>query len=72
MFPSYQEGLYIDRIDNDKGYSPDNCRWVTNKENNRNRTNNVRYRGLCVAEWAEIWGITFQGARGRIEKLVKK
>jgi len=27
-------GLQIDRIDNDKGYSPDNCRWVTAKENN--------------------------------------
>jgi hypothetical protein len=26
--------LQLDRIDNDKGYSPDNCRWVTAKENN--------------------------------------
>lgn len=26
--------LQIDRIDNEKGYSPDNCRWVTAKENN--------------------------------------
>ncbi|WP_215410423.1 HNH endonuclease [Escherichia coli] len=32
----YQEGLEIDRIDNDKGYSPDNCRWVTHAENMRN------------------------------------
>lgn len=27
----------IDRIDNDKGYSPSNCRWVTHKENCNNR-----------------------------------
>ncbi|HFO6560907.1 TPA: hypothetical protein ACHKTU_000074 [Escherichia coli] len=32
----YHEGLEIDRIDNDKGYSPDNCRWVTHAENMRN------------------------------------
>lgn len=28
------------RIDNDKGYSPDNCRWVTLKEQGRNKRNN--------------------------------
>ena len=35
----YQEGLEIDRRDNDKDYSPENCRWVTCLENNRNRRN---------------------------------
>lgn len=33
----YKEGLTIDRKDNDKGYSPDNCRWVTRADNNRNK-----------------------------------
>lgn len=35
----YQEGLTIDRINNDKGYSPDNCEWKTRKEQQRNRRN---------------------------------
>lgn len=33
----YQDGLEIDRIDGDKNYSPENCRWVTHKQNSRNR-----------------------------------
>lgn len=32
----HSEGLQIDRIDNDKGYSPDNCRFVTPAENQHN------------------------------------
>lgn len=37
MEPTFKEGLELDRIDNDKGYSPDNCRWVTHSENMLNR-----------------------------------
>ena len=33
----YSDNLTIDRKDNDKGYSPDNCRWITVKEQNNNR-----------------------------------
>jgi hypothetical protein len=36
MGPTYQEGLSLDRKDNDLGYFPDNCRWATAKEQRRN------------------------------------
>lgn len=53
--------ISLDRIDNDKGYSPDNCRWVTAKEQARNKRSNVflEYNGErhCLAEWAEKLGI---------------
>lgn len=53
----YKKGLQLDRIDNDKGYSPDNCRFVTPSENSRNRRN-TKYLTLngetkSVVEWCE-------------------
>lgn len=38
----WRKGLQIDRIDNNKGYSPENCRVVTPKENANNRRNTLR------------------------------
>ena len=37
----YNEDLTLDRIDVDKNYGPDNCRWVTMKEQCSNKTNNI-------------------------------
>jgi hypothetical protein len=58
----YQHGLQLDRIDNNKGYSPDNCRFVTAKENNRNRRNTkfitINGKTKSVAEWCEIIGVS--------------
>lgn len=31
----YKDNLTIDKIDNDKGYSPDNCQWITQSENSK-------------------------------------
>lgn len=36
MHEGYKKGLWLDRKDNNKGYSKDNCRWVTPTESNRN------------------------------------
>ena len=37
MFPSYKEGLRLDRVNNDGNYEPSNCRWATVSNNLKNR-----------------------------------
>ncbi len=44
MENGYRKELTIDRIDNEKGYSPDNCRWVTIEEQSRNRRMTPKWR----------------------------
>ncbi|GAA2459148.1 hypothetical protein GCM10010433_71650 [Streptomyces pulveraceus] len=44
----YMDGKEIDRIDNNLGYSPDNCRWVTKLENLDNR---AKYLPADLEEW---------------------
>lgn len=66
----YIEGLQIDRIKNNKGYYPKNCRFVTNKVNSRNKRTNkyLNYNGKekCMTEWAEIYGINIGTFGSRI------
>ena len=51
----------LDRIDNDKGYSPDNCRWVDMITQARNRRSNkiITFHGEShtMTEWSEITGL---------------
>lgn len=57
----YSPGLMIDRIDNDRGYSPKNCRWTDAKTQARNRRTNVviEFQGesMTMIEWAETLGL---------------
>jgi hypothetical protein len=61
-------GLSIERIDNDSGYSPDNCRWATAAEQKRNtvRTKFIEFEDqrMCVTDFAIKYNIN-RAALGR-------
>lgn len=71
----YEPGLEIDRINGDLDYSPENCRWVTHKQNSRNRkarinnvtgTPGVQVRHYKSGKTVYRVTITADGANGHI------
>lgn len=70
----YQSDLTIDRIDSDKGYNPDNCRWVSYKTQNNNRKHynlEISYNGEIhtVSQWSDITGIPYQVIWDRLHQM---
>ena len=66
----YKNGLTIDRINTDGGYSPKNCRWVSWEVQQNNRSSNHKIT-VCgethtIAEWSRIVGINVGTIKSRI------
>jgi len=62
MFPSFEEGLTLDRIDVEGNYEPDNCRWIdrnTQAQNTRKlkSTNTSGYRGVYLNKSRGKWQV---------------
>lgn len=72
LLNGYSANMTLDRIDTNKGYSPENCRWITGAEQQRNKRNNrmIEYHGEthCIAEWSEITGIAKQTIESRVRR----
>ena len=66
------EGRSLDRIDNDKGYEPGNCRWATREEQNRNKSTNrmMTLDGvtMTMVEWAEKLGMNYRTLNTRVQR----
>lgn len=60
----------IDRIDNSKGYCPENCRWATVVEQARNKSNNLWIEAfgkrMLARDWAKVYGVKELTIRKRV------
>lgn len=66
----YEQGLTIDRIDNNLGYYPDNCQWTTMKVQCNNRRSNIIYsmngEAHTLSEWCDIVNLPYKTVLARI------
>ena len=67
----YSDDLTLDRIDNNSGYCPDNCRWVTQtvQMNNRRNCRYITYNGetKTLTQWAKEKGMRYLQLKRRID-----
>ena len=72
MANGYEDGLTLDRIENDGNYEPSNCKWSTYKQQNHNNSRNIwiNINGevKCLAEWSELFGVKYATAYLRFKK----
>lgn len=70
MGPKFHGGLSLDRINNDLGYSSDNCRWADHVTQANNKTTNVFLeafgRKQTGPQWAREFGIKYHTIRARL------
>ena len=72
MFGSYQDNLTIERVNNDKNYTLENCKWATRKEQINNRRNTMRFTvgetTLSLADWSTKTGIHYDCLYSRLRR----
>lgn len=60
--------LTLERTNSDGPYSPENCRWATYAEQNRNRRGLRMFDGVCMKDFAAREGVSYSALRWRIQQ----
>lgn len=65
------EGMSLDRIDNSKDYSKENCRWADRKTQNNNKRSNIIFehegKSMTIREWSVLLGVSWYSIYQRIK-----
>lgn len=64
----YIESLTIDRIDNDAGYCPQNCRWASYAEQRKNQKRVKLYNGMTLTEVSLQTGLSYEALKCRLKR----
>lgn len=64
----YSDELSIERIDNNKNYNKENCRWATSKEQQRNKSDTLLYKWKPLKEYCEEHNISFSAIYTRLQR----
>jgi hypothetical protein len=66
------EGMSLERMDNNRGYNKENCKWATAAEQAKNKSNNRRVtidgQTMLLCEWADHLGLSRSTVLGRVSK----
>lgn len=72
----YKDGLTIDRINVDEGYSPDNCRWISigEQQSNKKNTVHIEYQGQdwCLRTLCRQIGFPYKTAHLRYRRMINR
>lgn len=67
-YPKDDKNYWIERIDINQDYSPENCTWATPKEQANNRSNNTFYKEKTLSQWADSLGCKVNVITNRIAR----